>query len=66
MILLCLSVIPAALIFIPMFVIAQVKLRRMRKRRKAAAGHDRVAGAWEELVDRYSELGYTVPKMELW
>ncbi len=30
----------------------------MRKRRSAAKPHDRVAGAWDELTDRFSELGY--------
>lgn len=49
-----------ALIFLPLLVIAAVKARRMRRRR---TGHpsDRAAGAWEELTDRYSELGYEVP-----
>src|SRR5690554_3197431 len=53
--------IPAAIVFIPMLVVALLKARRARRRRAAAAGHDRVAGAWEELVDQYSELGYDVP-----
>lgn len=50
----------AALIFLPMLIIGAVKARRMRKRR-AGATADQAAGAWEELVDRYSELGYEVP-----
>jgi transglutaminase-like putative cysteine protease len=53
--------IPAALFFIPLLIIAAVKNRRARNRRTIGAGHDRVAGAWQELTDRYSELGFTVP-----
>lgn len=53
--------IPAAIIFIPMLIIGIIKSRRAKKRRSAREGHDRVAGAWEELIDRYGELGYRVP-----
>ncbi len=53
--------IPAAVVFVPLLVIAAIKGRRMRRRREAQAGHDRVAGAWEELSDQYSELGFDVP-----
>lgn len=53
--------IPAALYFIPFFIVAALKARRKRKRRKAAADRS-VAGAWEELSDRYSELGFEVPR----
>lgn len=53
--------IPAAIIFVPLLVIGFIKVRRMRRRRAAERGHDRVAGAWQELVDQYSELGYDVP-----
>jgi transglutaminase-like putative cysteine protease len=53
--------IPAALFFIPLLIIGAIKARRARKRRAAAAGHDRAAGAWEELTDQYSELGFEVP-----
>lgn len=49
-----------ALIFVPLLVIALIKARRMRSRRTGRPA-DRAAGAWEELVDRYSELGYEVP-----
>jgi transglutaminase-like putative cysteine protease len=52
--------IPAALVFIPLLIVALVKSRRARKRRTDGPGHDRVAGAWEELVDQYAELGYAV------
>jgi hypothetical protein len=53
--------IPAALIFVPMFVVAGIKARRAKRRRDALATHDKVAGAWQELTDQYSELGYSVP-----
>jgi len=47
-------------LFVPLLVIAVLKARRMRRRRTGAAA-DRAAGAWEELADRYSELGYEIP-----
>jgi transglutaminase-like putative cysteine protease len=50
----------AALVFVPLVVIASLKSRRMRKRRRGSPA-DQAAGAWEELADRYSELGYEVP-----
>jgi transglutaminase-like putative cysteine protease len=53
--------IPALIFFVPLLIIGAIKARRARKRRTLGAGHDRVAGAWEELTDRYSELGYAVP-----
>jgi transglutaminase-like putative cysteine protease len=53
--------IPAALFFIPLLVIGFLKARRARKRRTTGPAHDRVAGAWQELTDRYSELGFVVP-----
>lgn len=53
--------IPAALFFVPLLIIGGIKARRARRRRTRGPGHDRVAGAWEELTDRYSELGYAVP-----
>ena len=49
-----------ALIFVPLLIVAAIKGRRMRKRRKGE-GARQAAGAWEELIDRYSELGYEVP-----
>jgi transglutaminase-like putative cysteine protease len=52
--------VPAALIVIPLLIVAAVKSRRARRRRTSGAGHDQVAGAWAELVDRYAELGYAV------
>ncbi|MGV8851675.1 MAG: transglutaminase domain-containing protein [Rhodoglobus sp.] len=53
--------IPALIIFVPLLIIGLHKARRARRRREAAAAQDQVAGAWEELVDQYSELGYDVP-----
>ena len=53
--------IPLAIVLVPAFIIGALKARRLRRRRAAAAEHDRVAGAWEELIDRYSELGFDVP-----
>ncbi|MET4582151.1 transglutaminase-like putative cysteine protease [Conyzicola nivalis] len=54
--------IPAVIIFIPLLIIGAIKARRARKRREAERGPDRVAGAWAELLDQYSELGYDVPR----
>ncbi|WP_213815756.1 transglutaminase family protein [Glaciihabitans sp. dw_435] len=54
--------IPLILIFGPMIVVGALKVRRMRRRRADASGDMSVAGAWDELVDRYSELGYTAPQ----
>lgn len=54
--------IPAALFFIPLFIVAAIKARRAKRRRTSGEPHDRVAGAWEELMDRYAELGFAVPK----
>ena len=52
--------IPALMVFVPMLIIAAVKRRRARRRRTAVRSEDRVAGAWDELLDQYSELGYSV------
>jgi len=52
--------IPAALVFLPMLVVAAVKGAR-RRRRRSGANDRRAAGAWEELVDRYAELGFEPP-----
>jgi hypothetical protein len=53
--------VPALILLAPMLVVAAVKTRRARKRRQSARGADSVAGAWDELVDQYSELGFEVP-----
>ena len=52
--------IPAALVLLPMLVVALVKGAR-RRRRRSGANDRRAAGAWEELVDRYAELGFEPP-----
>ncbi len=43
-----------------MLVVAVVKGAR-RRRRRSGANDRRAAGAWEELVDRYAELGFEPP-----
>lgn len=53
--------IPAALLLLPMLVIGLLKVRRLRRRRSQTAAHDTAAGAWDELVDRFAELGFSVP-----
>jgi transglutaminase-like putative cysteine protease len=53
--------IPAALLFLPMLVIGAIKRTRERRRRAAHEPHEAVRGAWDELVDRYSELGLAPP-----
>lgn len=53
--------IPALLALLPLLAIALLKSARARRRRSTGPGYDRVAGAWEELEDRYSELGFAVP-----
>ena len=54
--------IPAALIFIPLLIVAAVKARRFNRRRTRATGDLAAAGAWDELVDQFSELGYEIPQ----
>ena len=52
--------IPAVALLAPMLVVASMKAARRRRRRRGA--NDRqAAGAWEELVDRYAELGLDPP-----
>lgn len=53
--------IPALIALLPLLIITMLKASRARRRRATGPGHDRAAGAWEELEDRYSELGFTVP-----
>ncbi len=52
--------IPAALLGVPLLVVAAIKARRAARRRRPG-GDLAVAGAWDELVDRLSELGYDSP-----
>lgn len=53
--------IPAAIVLLPLLVVGLLKSRRARRRRSSGPGHDRVAGAWDEMLDRVRELGYRVP-----
>jgi transglutaminase-like putative cysteine protease len=53
--------IPVVLLVAPVVVIARITAARARRRRRAAEPHEAMRGSWDELVDRYSELGYTVP-----
>lgn len=50
--------VPAALYFVPLLVVAFIKRRRRASRRNAAEPDRQAAGAWDELVDTYAELGY--------
>ena len=52
--------IPAAIVLLPMLVVAMAKGAR-RRRRRIGANDRRAAGAWDELVDRYAELGFEPP-----
>ena len=45
---------------IPVTVVALLKSRRKGRRRGVGPGHTRAAGAWDELLDTYAELGYIV------
>ncbi|WP_243064573.1 transglutaminase family protein [Humibacter sp. RRB41] len=47
-------------IFVPMLIVTLRKSRR-RKRRARGPGDRQAAGAWDELVDRFGELGFRVP-----
>ena len=53
--------IPAALLLLPIVILAAIKRARERRRRAAREPHEAVRGAWDELVDRYSELGLAPP-----
>ncbi|NNC11007.1 transglutaminase domain-containing protein [Planctomonas sp. JC2975] len=46
--------------FLPLMIIVAVK-RRRRRRRSRGPGDQSAAGAWSELVDRYTELGLKPP-----
>lgn len=53
--------IPLVLYLVPLLIIAALKSRRRKKRREAATADARAAGAWDETLDSYSELGFAVP-----
>lgn len=54
--------IPLGLYFVPLLLVGIAKRRRRRKRRHDAIPDRRAAGAWDELVDVYAELGYVAPR----
>ena len=53
--------IPAAIVLLPIVFVALAK-RRRRRRRRSGARPRQAAGAWEELVDRYAEIGLEPPE----
>jgi hypothetical protein len=53
--------IPVLLYLIVFLLIAALKRRRSRRRETTGPPDRRAAGAWDELVDRYAELGLSVP-----
>jgi transglutaminase-like putative cysteine protease len=53
--------VPLLLYFVPLLIIGALKRRRRRARETTGPPDRRAAGAWEELSDRYVELGLTVP-----
>jgi transglutaminase-like putative cysteine protease len=54
--------IPAALYFVPLLLVAFFKKRRRERRLADPVPDVRAAGAWDELVDTYAELGYAAPR----
>src|SRR5690606_4288967 len=54
--------IPLLLYFVPLAIVAAIKRRRMRRRLEAETADARAAGAWDELLDRYAEVGYVLPE----
>ena len=53
--------IPLAIYFVPLLIVAAMKQRRRRRRRRGPTDRQ-AAGAWDELVDVYAELGYRAPR----
>jgi hypothetical protein len=53
--------IPLLAYFVPFLVIAAVKRRRRNRRRSSGPPDARAAGSWDELADRYGELGLEIP-----
>ena len=56
--------VPLVLYVIPVVLIGLVKSRRKGRRRGVGPGHMRAAGAWDELLDTYAELGYVVNRRQ--
>ncbi|QAY73767.1 transglutaminase domain-containing protein [Agromyces protaetiae] len=54
--------IPLLIVFVPMIIVAIAKARR-RNRRRLDRPDRSSAGAWDELVDRYAELGFEPPAL---
>ena len=54
--------IPLAIVFVPLLLVAAYKARRRARRQQAAESDLRAAGAWDEAVDVFAELGYHVPR----
>lgn len=55
--------IPLAVYFIPVLILSFLKRHRRRRRRTHGEPDRRAAGAWDELVDTYSELGYKASRV---
>ncbi|MGG7509241.1 transglutaminaseTgpA domain-containing protein [Plantibacter sp. YIM 135249] len=55
-------IVPLAVYGIPLLAIRAAKRRRLQRRRGAPTGDAQAAGAWDELIDRYAEAGYTIPE----
>ncbi|QNE34528.1 transglutaminase family protein [Leifsonia shinshuensis] len=53
--------VPLLLYFVPLLIVAWLKRRRRRLRETTGPPDRRAAGAWEELSDRYGELGLVPP-----
>lgn len=56
------TLIPLALILLPALIVGALKSRRRRRRRTQGPPDQRAAGAWDELVDTYAELGYSASR----
>lgn len=52
----------ALLALVPFMVLPLAKASRRRRRRRATQPEVRMVGAWEELVDRYVDLGFDIPR----
>jgi transglutaminase-like putative cysteine protease len=53
--------IPLLIIFVPLLIVAAIKRGRRKRRRDLARGDIDAAGAWDEMLDQFSELGYELP-----